>query len=88
MRATTMVIAVLLLLGCIPAQAVRQAKENIALNRNHERNEALPNQARLVAQDNADAWEAQLHVLEPDYVVSPEARARQAERAAARGDTP
>lgn len=61
---TSLVLAVFLLLGCVPAQAIRQAKTEAAINRAHMLDEDLPEEARLIGQDNYDAWSAQLFNLD------------------------
>jgi len=68
---------VLLLAGCVNLDAARsQAAQNTAINQGHAADESLPAEARAVAQDNADAWEVQAYLLDPDSEPSPEVRAR------------
>ena len=54
---------VVLLASCVPAQAILQTRQNVAVNRAHETDTALPTEAREIAQDNAAAWEAQRYLL-------------------------
>lgn len=50
--------------GCAaPEQALKQARTQGAINAGHVRDRTLPRQARLVAQDNMDAWNAQHYTL-------------------------
>ena len=66
----------LLCSSCIPQQAIRQAEQNVILNRAHAADGSLPEEARQVATDNADAWEAQLYLLDSDKAPSQDARTR------------
>ena len=59
----TLLLAAAFLAGCVPAQAILQTRQNVAINRAHETDTALPTEAREIAQDNADAWEAQRYLL-------------------------
>ena len=56
----------LLCSSCIPQQAIRQAEQNVSLNSAHASDGSLPEEARQIATDNADAWEAQLYLLDSD----------------------
>jgi len=69
----------LFLASCVDAQAVRQAQQNIRINRAHEADDKLPQEARAIAQDNGDAWEAQLYLLDGTEP-SDDARARSSAR--------
>ncbi len=57
-------ITLALLLGCVPAQAIKQARIEVAVNTGHAGDTALPPVARLIAQDSLDAWAAQLYLLD------------------------
>ena len=75
MRALLLVV-VMVLGACVDTDALRQSKANVAINRAHEADEKLPRQARAIAQDTGDAWEAQAKLNDSGYEVSPEAQAR------------
>jgi len=68
------VLAVLVLCaGCVPQEALEQARREQAINLGHSRDESLTTYAREIAQDNVDAWAAQAYSLGgdplPPYVV-------------------
>lgn len=62
MRALLVVLS-LLLSGCVSAAAISQARTEQAINRGHANDSSLPTEARLIADDNYDAWSAQLYNL-------------------------
>jgi len=62
MRAVLLVF-LLALSGCVSAAAINQAKTEQAVNRGHANDVSLPAEARLIADDNYDAWSAQLYNL-------------------------
>jgi hypothetical protein len=49
---------------CTDDIAARHARASYEVNAAHEKDEALPEEARLIASDNADAWAAQVYILE------------------------
>ena len=49
---------------CTDDIAARHARASYEVNRAHEKDEALPEEARAIAADNADAWAAQVYILE------------------------
>lgn len=58
--------------GCTPAGAVARCDKYEAINREHAADEQLPPEARMVAQDNADAWEAQGYLLRGEKPPGPQ----------------
>lgn len=69
--------------GCVSAEAIRQCRENAAINRGHAADESLPAEAREIAEDNADAWAVQLYNLtgeEPSPATVARIESRQAAR--------
>lgn len=79
---TALSVALLCAGACVPQQAITQAQQNVEINRAHAADESLPAQAREIAQDNADAWEAQLYALDNDQEPSAGVRERSEDRAA------
>ena len=73
---TLAIMAVISLSACVPQQAITQADNNVTINRAHASDQSLSEDARLIAQDNADAWEAQLYILDIERKPSPETRKR------------
>ena len=71
---TLAIIAIMSLSSCVPQQAITQAENNVTINRAHASDQSLSKDARLIAQDNADAWEAQLYILDIDRKPSAETR--------------
>jgi len=53
-----------LCLGCIPAQAITQARTEVAVNEGHAADTTLSEDARLVAEDAVDAWASQRYLLD------------------------
>lgn len=49
---------------CTDDIAARHARASYEVNAAHEKDESLPEEARLIASDNADAWAAQVYILE------------------------
>ena len=49
---------------CTDDIAARHARASYEVNAAHEKDEALPEEARAIASDNADAWAAQVYILE------------------------
>jgi len=64
------------LCGCVPAEAIRQAENNMNLNRANAEDASLDPMARKVSLVNADAWRAQLYLLDSDKEPSQETRDR------------
>lgn len=66
MRAQAAALALLLCLaGCCHHDIARRAARlNVSINIGHANDEALPLQAREIGADNAEAWAAQLELLE------------------------
>ena len=52
------------LLACVPQAALDQCSKQIKVNRIHSLNEALPVEARLIAEDCEDAFAAELYLLD------------------------
>lgn len=57
-------LAVLVTTGCIPAEAIEQARLEQGVNLGHAADESLHPDARRVGRDNYDAWSAQRYSLE------------------------
>lgn len=71
-----LVLAVVVLVavsGCVPMEAVEQAREEHAINVGHALDESLPLEARLIAADAVLAWEAQAVALTGDHLQTPQA---------------
>ena len=51
------------LVACVPAQAIKQCEVEQLVAQQHQANDALPVEARLLAEDNEDAWAAQNYIL-------------------------
>lgn len=63
MRAALLLVAVLS--GCCSHDiAARHALISLEVNRAHEADEELPEKAREIAKDNAEAWAVQAYILE------------------------
>lgn len=69
--------------GCVPVEAIAQAKKEQSINLGHSNDTGLPQPARDVGTDNYDAWSAQRYALEGKRL--PEAVA---DRLEARGQLP
>ena len=59
-------LTIVLCSGCVSVAAIEQARTEQAVNRGHADDETLPVEARLIAEDNYDAWSAQLYNLAGD----------------------
>lgn len=59
--------------GCVPVEAVEQARTEASINAGHARDESLPIEARQVGADNERAWQAQHRALTGDPVPGSEA---------------
>lgn len=70
-------------LGCVPVQALVQAKAQMDVNRGHSQDVGLPEPARLIAEDAEDAFAAQLYLLDGTRMPS-----HVEDRIRARGDLP
>ena len=64
---------VVIFAGCVPAEAVRQARHEAAINEGHASDETLPVEARMIGAANAAAWAAQLGSLTGDIDAQDEA---------------
>lgn len=81
LAAAVVVVILSALPGCVPSSAVKQARIESAVNLGHSRDATLSPDARLIAQDNYDAWSVQLFSLTGEPVptdVDARVRARKA----------
>lgn len=60
------VVMMLLVAGCVPMEAVEQAREEHAINLGHALDESLPLEARQIGADGLRAWAAQHRALSGD----------------------
>ena len=58
-----LVLLIALCSGCVSAAAIKQAEIEQAVNRGHSGDNYLSREARLIGEDNYDAWSAQLYNL-------------------------
>lgn len=68
-----------LLLGCVPIEAIQQAEREQAISRGHAGDATLPAEARAIATDSLDAWSVQLELLD-ERPLPPDVAERLAER--------
>ena len=59
-------LAALVSSGCAHREAIRLAELSATVNSGHAKDETLPPEARIIAQDNWDAWAVQLSILRGD----------------------
>ncbi len=81
MRRLALLVLAVFLSGCVSEAAITQARTEQAVNQGHSSDSQLAPEARLIAQDNWDAWSAQLFNLTGAKLPT-EVAARLAERGA------